>query len=798
MNSRNTILMAVVLLMAAPDLGLAADDTAQTASAITGLMETTKAAEWMRMIFGSAAGGDGATLIGEMFRNFNVAVLAVTSVMMTYNMFTAVAESTYHGEFLGKNYSTVWVPVRLPIAAAMMFPTTTGLSAIQLLMIKAAILGSATADWMFAKTADAIYVDAVPAIAGKYQPPKGIGEVVFANHVCKHIININEILANKPGPITHKISSDAAAVEAPAAAGKTVTIKLHWVSPGNPRYHVSCGEASIAIPPVDPKVASLVDMSGTFQAALEAMSTTLNTAALAYARNVYPADLTGIVEAKEKVDPVPVIIKANQDFATAVNAKLTEVENKLRAAEAAKKGGAGKAASLKDKGWTFAGAAYLDMVAFQASINSQFKVTPVVRPATFMNVSQNPQMKKLVNDVRQELSAEMSRIPQSNGQAPSRTPGGKHSADEANEASRDETLIEARAREAMSNLLWIDLEFADASKAKDPLAKVVEFGQKSITYAWGFFTTGLVVAALGMWMNLAAISSILSPLLFTMFGLLLGVGVTCGLLLPMMPYLTFLMGVIGWLILCVEAVIAGPLWAFGHMRMEGQGFTGGVGGTGYMIVLNIIMRPSLMLIGLIASMSLMKVFVMIVDETFIPAVSGLQQYAGITVGGYGGVTAKLFFLAIYGGLIYYMCTKAFHLITQVPDRVLKWIGGGDQLGEHEGVRQIGSMAAAAAGGATGGMVGSMGGKLADAGRQAAQLGRRRSRDADGNEVMTGMGDRAWHSVQGVFRKETASIQDGGAAVGAAGDGGGGGGAFDAIQRIRQTARSTDGDDTPLT
>lgn len=365
-NNRIVLPAAIALGLATiPNLALAADDTSSTAAAILGLMDSTKVSELLGMVFGSAAGGTGKTLIGEMFRHFNSAILAVASILMTYNLFTGVAESTYHGEFLGKRHSTVWVPVRLPVAAAMMFPTTNGLSAIQLLMIKLALLGSATGDWMWSKTTAAIYEDGVPVVVQPAPRPQGLAEGLFINHLCKHVVNINEVLMTRgsAGPITTTM-----------VAPEGGAIQLLQKST-NPRYYRSCGSATVEVPAKTAGGTDISALRGVHQAALQAMSDRMNKVALDFAYITYPGDLTEVFGAKTAAMPdvVGEINAANDAYTSAVEKGLATVRQQVRAAEA---GGKAKANSMASQGWTMAGAYYLDLIKANMAGSEIAGITP--------------------------------------------------------------------------------------------------------------------------------------------------------------------------------------------------------------------------------------------------------------------------------------------------------------------------------------------------------------------------------------------------------------------------------------
>src|SRR3546814_17012521 len=78
-------------------------------------------------------------------------------------------------------------------------------------------------------------------------------------------------------------------------------------------------------------------------------------------------------------------------------------------------------------------------------------------------------------------------------------------------------------------------------------------------------------------------------------------GIILAIVLPLYPFFGFLAATISWLILVVEAVLAAPLWAFAHMRMDGHEFATEASKAGYRLSLNILMRTSLLLFGLVMS-----------------------------------------------------------------------------------------------------------------------------------------------------------------------------------------------------
>lgn len=191
------------------------------------------------------------------------------------------------------------------------------------------------------------------------------------------------------------------------------------------------------------------------------------------------------------------------------------------------------------------------------------------------------------------------------------------------------------------------------------------------------------------------------------FALMKSVGVmlmipalTMAYVLPMMPYILWVGGLVGWLILVVEAVVAAPLWAIAHMRMDGDGIAGPWAQTGYRLLLSLLLRPALMVIGLLLGMVVFAVVGPFISQSFRMAM--LTTFGNEGVGLFGGIV-MIFLIA---AMFYWISYKCFGMIHQVPDRILRWIGGGpEHLGEDEVMNQSRTMAAVAMGQMVSGMRG---------------------------------------------------------------------------------------------
>ena len=159
-------------------------------------------------------------------------------------------------------------------------------------------------------------------------------------------------------------------------------------------------------------------------------------------------------------------------------------------------------------------------------------------------------------------------------------------------------------------------------------------------------------------------------------------GFVLGVYVPMMPLIIWLTGVMAWLIMIAETMLAAPPWVVGHASLEGEGWAPRNSGAGYQMIAGLLLRPSLMVGGLLIGMLIMSAMDWLL---------GIMSQSYLTeIFGNGGITGAMFslgMLVMIGGTLVFIAQTSLSLITKVPDAVLKWIGGGQSsLGADDAKR----------------------------------------------------------------------------------------------------------------
>lgn len=144
---------------------------------------------------------------------------------------------------------------------------------------------------------------------------------------------------------------------------------------------------------------------------------------------------------------------------------------------------------------------------------------------------------------------------------------------------------------------------------------------------------------------------------------LLAAGIFMSYVLPMMPFIFWVMGVIGYFLVVVEAIVAMPLWALGHMRLDGDGISGRSGRIGWMMLLAIMITPALMILGYLVGMIIFRVAVIIIHVGIRPLASSLLS--GSVVSSVYGTAAIMLMLCF---LYLFMLERSFSWSAPSPGR----------------------------------------------------------------------------------------------------------------------------------
>lgn len=666
-------LLCLILALAASPALAQAPDFAATGSNDPSLV-------YMQQIFGSGLfeGGSGpsTTVLAEYARLMNSVVLAVGAVFMTWQIVAGTMQSAHEGEVLGRQWSSLWAPLRMAVAGAGMIPLPSGYCAVQMLTASLITTGVGAGSWIYGQTIDRV-MTGTPISARVTPDYSGLAPDVWDMLVCQHAINTETNIA---------YGAPALGIPRPVRSGNNVVYASPVQSTLSGVDELSCGSIALDI------AAHVPALAQAHQAGLNALISGLDPIAqrVAVAAYIGSADHS-FPSAGEIAKAVQGAERVLSDGIVAAMAAATPKETSATLAE------------MKAGGWLWAGTWYNKL----ARQNERFaeeagRLPEYTRsPERLVSGISQIQFAKVQKASKQLISAYSN--PASAGFRPNIASlnNGKET-EESGIFAKIGSKITGFANDLNSAIS----QYLTPSKGNGSgIANLIKSGADSPVHRLVVF--GVVVFNLSVTAAmLISVASMTADTKVLGFGLSIGTffagpggavlntavlglvacGAFLGYILPLLPYAIWTTSVVAYFVLAAEAIIAGPLWAFAHLRMGGEGLHGHAG-SGYMISFNLLMRPTLMIGGLFAGMAIAAVGVGMVTDTFVAAVlddvasntNAATVGATVITGGATLLLSTAIRLGFFTVLTVVICERSFALIHKLPDAVTRWVGG---QGEH--------------------------------------------------------------------------------------------------------------------
>jgi len=714
-----------VLALLVPSLALA-----QTAGPYTVADTDLSKKIFLDYLFGPLTGAGDSPLTSIVFI-FNSAMLFLGGIFAAYTIIAGTMSTAHDGQMLGQKWSSLWIPIRTTLGAAAIMPVIGGgWCAAQAIVVWLATLGIGIANTMWSAYAADPLTDAV------YTPPFMATQVrdtfmtMLMNNVCVagfvtadkqaasaggtalqdpndvmgvypdayNAVDVTQGSATLKQPVGYSYGTQSDADNAHATCGKLnmnqtfdVTGGQDIGATGYDGEYVSATGSSL-LNPTNVALAIIPVQQQQFTAAQAQM------AQLSYQivnGTATQADVTAAIQNQTNayVNAVSQAAKTAYSNSNANNANFQQ--------------------SMQKDGWIMAGAFYMSIARAQDQLTGMVTALPTSSTSWDRNLGVSNQKAEgftwagikdwfgehlRTHTEPPQLVVDSMRKAYSMTQAAQRaTSGGvQYATEEASDDNTGSGLTTRMMGAFTTGMSGVNAAGANTGFNQNPVIMAKNLGNAMVNWAWLALGSA---ASIGLISTLAADSgggafAILAGPFTMLFGTLIVAGASMAYYLPVLPFILWIGVVLGWAVLLVEAVIAAPLWAVVHMAPDADGVVGR-GGQGYMLVLSLTLRPALMIMGLVAAISLMRPIGFLINSTFAGAFLMAQGP------GSGGVTGAVAGCGIYAGVMITVINRVFGLIHVIPDRMLRWIGGGgNELGqEAEAVNQgsAGKMIAATSG-----------------------------------------------------------------------------------------------------
>ncbi|HCH7783365.1 TPA: DotA/TraY family protein [Pseudomonas aeruginosa] len=180
----------------------------------------------------------------------------------------------------------------------------------------------------------------------------------------------------------------------------------------------------------------------------------------------------------------------------------------------------------------------------------------------------------------------------------------------------------------------------------------------------------------------------LADFLGTLLIPLIIVGFTLAVVLPAIPLIQWLAGVISWMLFYTECLLVSPMWLSAHGTAEKEGWGSEHTRQGYMLMIGLYLNPILRVAGFSAIFMCMKPVGTLVALMF-------DYMNGVVVSGFTFLFVTLGALVLCAIFCYSAFVRIFSLPSELFERGLRWINGGQEVtGDSESEKTTRSYVAA--------------------------------------------------------------------------------------------------------
>lgn len=660
-------------------------------------------------------------LFSEAMKVFNLGVLLFGTILFAYTAIVGSMASAHDGQVLGKQWSTMWVPARFSLAVFLLVPTAKGLCIAQLAMLwlLGQGVGLASSVWSAAVSGYVSNQHNLIAIrsAGEAEVRTALNSIL-ANEMCVAVLNRGHDPENPMFGFNAKVEPETNKILYLLGFDDNGG-RLSWGGkPGSGYAPDACGY--IDTPDTTPAVWSYA------KSASDAMGPIQFNGLIAAA-----AYLRSIAESATAIDAAASPMSAtqiNQHLDMASSTYRTAVANQLATLIQSQNAALTNSMveSANRDGWFTAGSFIFQIARINKELNEIAGTTPTVHSSLWYDDITGETIKYKdanyagimnalpVEDAQriQSILAASNAVFISNNYSSSSA-----SNTQAIEVGSTESNILKKSMNDLSNaIMGVDSDGAEGDIARffgydpsNPAPAIVQLknvGDWFLTAAWTIAVGPTVVdkvTSLHPAKNLLdKAKSVESNPLQKIFGSLKGAseiglvllsfiviavfsfGVILAYWLPMLPFINWIGGVIGWVTAAIEMLMVFPVWIASHFHPDGDGVASKHALNGYMLLLELLLRPVFMVFGLIAAVIMVDPLLNFIAGQFYPSFSTVVED---TVTGPISWAMKIIMFAV---LCWMSVNMTFKAINSVPSGAMQMLGGrqgsysemGESLGEN--------------------------------------------------------------------------------------------------------------------
>lgn len=651
---------------------------------------------------GEQVGETGNAILNTAIGAFNIAVLFFATVICSYTVYRIIFDTARDGEIGGRETNLASTVLRSTCGVACLLPVSGGFSIIQVLVLQLLLWGSSLGNYVWSISAEklessATYTASTTGHGDSFVTAGKMSAVLQARTLgflcAKHANNISTILATGDDALTPQ---EYNIMRIGGGSG------IYWIFKAGNQYQNKsemCGSVKLMSDDIGQgkSASDIFNGEKTFADSLNEITqkvvkeqaksavNTLDRTAQEIANRIFNGD--------RNTDSYKSLIRSAVNDATAqyiggVNNSLTSGSSSDQINQFKK--------SFIDKsttnGWMFAVTWQRALAAYVTKLNSAkneltFILNNDVNPkgaATSLRKSifgysdtENHLFEQVDKDFSYFRNLETAFVEAGQPNPATQTTLERITADNQQESG-------ILSMQYLYNYMFDAHTENKAAQWRDPLIDIQETGQTmliagGLTAAGSWVVDALgKVAAVGITTTTGnipasiAVSSLSGYLADAMSWLgwgLIMVGFVMAVILPYLPMVYYVAGVISWVIMAVEAVIAAPLWVLLAFAPSRENDWLGTNKQGLLLYIGVFFRPVLMILGLLSCFLVLRIAINFENIMFSGA-----YYLSYPVGSIVSMLGAFGLIIVYVLLTLVLVTNCCALITGVGEAVMDFIG----------------------------------------------------------------------------------------------------------------------------
>ncbi|UWR57085.1 DotA/TraY family protein [Phaeobacter inhibens] len=690
---------------------------------------------------------------------YSTATMVIAVIIVVYFIMTVVGEAAQSGTPFGKRFDTLWAPIRLVVALGLLVPLASGLNSAQYITLWMAKMGSGlgTVVWTTFVEEVTAATDIVAKPTG--ESTAALTQRVFLNEVCTAAFNqiedgtgrsikILQVTGRRTSVAPNFANPDSMVAAARNAGMENVVLSWSSAAAGTQATDYSCGKMSISLAEFDaftdgtnvtveeeswwwglPLVGRDMDqklgtvhteVKNAYISEIKRLSDAFKPAGEAIAKVIVSVNAAPEYGKPETLDFISDLLRNEaRNTNRNVNTVIASTYEDITQSEYASSGGYDE---MVKRGWGAAGLWYGTLGTinkkYMDAVASAIPTLDVLFEATEVTENERGALGWLFGLSRYDVShSATSQIEQAVNLASDDFMGAVEEVrPEVNPLYQDASEVESsrtwyqedQTRWLGNAMIWMlggsQIRHMQNNPELDPMVRLTSTGHTMVTRSLIFAGVGTALGLGGAVASAAPdprfkfvgeLAGAAAGLLFVIAGIAITAGIFLAYILPIIPFVYFAFAVIGWILEIFEAIVAMPLWAIAHLRIEAGGMPGQAALGGYQLLLMILLRPALIVIGLIGGYVIFGAASYFFGTLFNSATSITQSdIANNSIGAIG----VFVYTIIFTFLIYNIALMCFKMIDDVPKGIMRWMGSSAQpFSDSKGDPIEGSRAMVAAG-----------------------------------------------------------------------------------------------------